>query len=627
MDKFNLSNSRYILAKPIARGGMAEIFLAKSVGDDNFQRIVVAKRILNHFAKEKEFVEMFRDEAHVGKKLQHANIVQVYDFEEVDQSYAIIMEFVNGADFRGVLAAAEVSRMRIPVPMAISIVAMAARGLHYAHTKIDDITSQPLGIVHRDISPQNILVSYQGEVKVTDFGIADADGKITETQPGIVKGKYSYMSPEQISGKHVDARTDVFALSVVLWEALAMKRLFNGINEVETIKMVQNAKISEDLVELNPEVNEQLKAIVMKGLHKDQKKRFQSAGELENELLKFLNATYPEYNPRDISSFMTQTLADKKVTAQENIKSLLTQNNLKAVTGGYNTASTQSDRKIVHSSPSLVINLTEDETNSELKLDQLSISKQLPAPKGTTTHNTLSPTKYSDATKVPPSSARLKKRRQTAQLRKESPSIIISVAAMILIIAISYLIYQKFEDQFKSKSAGAKLKTVTISSVPQRVKIKINNKIINDGAYIQTPFTKKIPKNSKEILIERDGYIGKTINLDSSASFDHLITLQKKPNTKISFVVVESKKYKVSFDINKGFIKAKTPTSLISLPLNKKHILSGTVNANQETHEFKCSFTLKPTTNDRPIKLILDASKPKKTRCLLRNPKKSSIGH
>ena len=108
-----MSKSRYILAKPIARGGMAEIFLAKSVGDDNFQRIVVAKRILNHYAKEKEFVEMFRDEAHVGKKLQHANIVQVYDFEELDESYAIIMEFVNGADFRGVLAAAEVSRMRI----------------------------------------------------------------------------------------------------------------------------------------------------------------------------------------------------------------------------------------------------------------------------------------------------------------------------------------------------------------------------------------------------------------------------------------------------------------------------------------------------------------------------------
>jgi len=204
--------SRYILAKKIARGGMAEIFLGKQVGEDGFQRLVAIKRILPHYSSDQEFSQMFRDEAHICKRLQHANIVRVEGFEEVDGSYALIMEYVDGADLRTLLHAIEQSKKRMPVPMACYITAEAARGLHYAHTKIDEITQQPLGVVHRDVSPQNILVSFEGEIKITDFGIADAESKLTETRPGIVKGKYSYMSPEQISAKQVDARTDIFAL-------------------------------------------------------------------------------------------------------------------------------------------------------------------------------------------------------------------------------------------------------------------------------------------------------------------------------------------------------------------------------------------------------------------------------
>jgi len=620
-----LSNSRYILAKPIARGGMAEIFLAKSVGDDNFQRIVVAKRILNHYAKEKEFVEMFRDEAHVGKKLQHANIVQVYDFEELDESYAIIMEFVNGADFRGVLAAAEVSRMRVPVPMAISIVAMASRGLHYAHTKIDDITGQPLGIVHRDISPQNILVSYQGEVKVTDFGIADADGKITETKPGIVKGKYAYMSPEQISGKHVDARTDVFALCVVLWEALAMKRLFSGVNEVQTIKMVQNAKINEDLSALNSGVNETLKAIVLKGLNKDPKKRYQSAGELENELLKFLNANYPEYNPRDISSFMSKTLAEKKSNAQENIKSLLTQTDKKTV-GSESGSQSSPAKKLTNSSQNLVIKFTEEDSNSNLKIDRSSIIKQQSIRKKIS-HNTLAPSKYSNASKVPPSSARLKRRRQTAQLRRRSPNILVSLVTVAALLVVGYFGYDKYKSKMFKNSVTKNSKAIVITSSPTDVKIKIDNQYVNDGNYTETPFAKVIPKNSQIMRIERDGYISKKFKLNDEPSAKYSATLQKDSRVRYSFLRVESKTYGVTFDINNGYAKGKTPMLLTSLPANKKHVFKGNVKTAKKNYEFKCSLTLKLATRNNPIKLILDTSNPSKTKCILRSPKKSRIGH
>src|SRR5690606_38263945 len=157
----------------------------------------------------------------------------------------------------------------------------------YAHTKVDEITQQPLGIVHRDISPQNILVSYEGEVKITDFGIDDAENKLTETRPGIVKGKYSYMSPEQISGKTVDARTDVFALAIVLWEMLAMRRLFQGENEVDTIQRVKNCRIDLDLRQENSDVDEELDEIIKKALAKDARKRFKSAADFEKELRRY----------------------------------------------------------------------------------------------------------------------------------------------------------------------------------------------------------------------------------------------------------------------------------------------------------------------------------------------------
>lgn len=322
-------DQRYVLSKKIARGGMAEIFLGKHVGEDGFERVCAIKRILPHYSQDQEFVQMFRDEAHICKRLVHANIVRVEGFEEVDGSYAIIMEYVKGADLRTLLHAVEQAKTRVPIPVACYIIAEAARGLHYAHTKIDEITQQRLGIVHRDISPQNLLISVFGEVKVTDFGIADAESKITETRPGIVKGKYSYMSPEQISAKEVDARTDVFALSVVLWEMLAMKRLFQGENEVDTIQKVKNCKIDLDLRLLNPDVDPELDEIVRRGLAKDFRKRTKSADQLEVELRRFLSRKYPEFTPQDLGNFLKQNLESKIAELSQDIKKTLTETNQK----------------------------------------------------------------------------------------------------------------------------------------------------------------------------------------------------------------------------------------------------------------------------------------------------------
>ncbi|RYZ83686.1 MAG: serine/threonine protein kinase [Proteobacteria bacterium] len=167
-----MARNSYVLGKRIARGGMAEIYLGKAIGEAAFQKIVAIKRILPHYASDKEFIEMFRDEAHICKRLTHNNIVAVYDFTEVDGSYALVMEHVDGADLRSLLSACETAKTRLSVPSALFIAACSARALHYSHTKADEITNEALGIVHRDVSPQNILISYEGDVKITDFGIS-----------------------------------------------------------------------------------------------------------------------------------------------------------------------------------------------------------------------------------------------------------------------------------------------------------------------------------------------------------------------------------------------------------------------------------------------------------------------
>jgi serine/threonine protein kinase len=320
-----MAKNTYVLGKRIARGGMAEIYLGKAVGEAAFQRICAIKRILPHYSQDREFVEMFRDEAHICKRLQHANIVQVYDFTEVEGSYALIMEHVDGGDLRTLLSACEIARTRLSVPMALYICANASRALHFAHTKVDEITKEPLGIVHRDISPQNILISYEGEIKITDFGIASAENKITETRPGVVKGKYSYMSPEQVAAKPLDGRSDVFSLAIVLWEALAMKRLFAGQTEVESIRKVQNCEIPYDLRELNSEVDDELLHITLKGLAKDRKNRYQTAAAFEKDLLKYLHSRYSDFTSSELGNFLKRILAKKRDKTQDDIKETLSQ--------------------------------------------------------------------------------------------------------------------------------------------------------------------------------------------------------------------------------------------------------------------------------------------------------------
>ncbi|MDP3234538.1 MAG: serine/threonine-protein kinase [Myxococcales bacterium] len=273
---------RYQLLKKLATGGMAQIYLARQLGVQGFEKLLVVKRILPHLAENEDFITMFLDEARIAARLNHPNVVQIFDLGQQDDTFYIAMEYIHGEDVRKVWKQAERQGTAIPIPLICRIIIESCSGLDYAHKKADP-GGRPLNIVHRDISPQNILVSFEGGVKVVDFGIAKAADQATVTKSGVLKGKYSYMSPEQAQGKQVDARTDVFALGVVLYELLTGARLFKRANDIQTLNAVTECKI-EPPSNVDARLPKDLDAIVMRALAKNRDDRYADAREMQQAL-------------------------------------------------------------------------------------------------------------------------------------------------------------------------------------------------------------------------------------------------------------------------------------------------------------------------------------------------------
>ncbi|MBU0506011.1 serine/threonine protein kinase, partial [bacterium] len=239
---------KYFLTDRIAVGGMAEIYKAKTFGVDGFEKVLAIKKILSHCSADIEFITMLTDEAKLVVNLSHANIVQVYDLGRVGDDYFISMEFIDGINLRDLVEKSRELHEPIPIDIAIYIISEVCRGLDYAHSK-KGTDGEPLEIIHRDISPQNILVSYDGGVKIVDFGIAKAARNLSQTHAGILKGKVNYMAPEQAFGKPMDKRTDVFSLGNVFYELITCKRLFYGESQMEILKKIRNQKITETTFE------------------------------------------------------------------------------------------------------------------------------------------------------------------------------------------------------------------------------------------------------------------------------------------------------------------------------------------------------------------------------------------
>ena len=234
---------KYEIIKRLATGGMAEIFLARVSGLPGFQKMVVIKRILPQLATKTDFVEMFLDEARIAATLQHPNVVQMYDVGVVDGNYFIAMEYLHGEDVRSLSRSLHRQDKKLPLEHALNIVIGVASGLHYAHEKVG-FDGKPLEIVHRDVTPQNIIVTYDGAVKLLDFGIAKASNRFGETRFGTLKGKVPYMSPEQCRGEPLDRRSDIFSLGIMLYELTLGKRLYQGKSDFEVLKQIVEGTVT-----------------------------------------------------------------------------------------------------------------------------------------------------------------------------------------------------------------------------------------------------------------------------------------------------------------------------------------------------------------------------------------------
>jgi len=287
---------RYRVIERIAAGGMAEVFRAESAGLEGFKKKVAIKRVLPHLAGKTEFIGMFLDEARLSAHLGHSNCVQVFDIGQGDDTYFIVMEMVDGSDLKGVITHHRDRGQVLPVEESVLICVRICEGLAYAHELRDD-NGESLRIVHRDMSPPNVLMTRHGEVKIADFGLAKANSQLEESQPGVIKGKFGYLSPEAAQGKSVDHRTDIFAVGIILWEMLAGRRLFQGKTDLQTVKQVQKADIP-DILQFNPNVPKSVLDVMHKALAGDPMQRYQSARQLGDDLNQVLFAL-----PRAVSSF------------------------------------------------------------------------------------------------------------------------------------------------------------------------------------------------------------------------------------------------------------------------------------------------------------------------------------
>jgi serine/threonine protein kinase len=300
---------RYLLMDRIAVGGMAEVFAAKTFGVEGFERLVAIKRILPTMVEDDEFVAMFIDEARIAARLSHATIAQIYELGRHEESYYIAMEYVAGRDVRLLIDKFRKRGEKVPLNVAAFITARMAEGLDYAHSKKDE-NGEPLHVIHRDISPQNILVSYDGEVKIIDFGIAKATGRNQKTQVGILKGKFAYMSPEQVRGIDIDHRSDIFSAGVMLYEMLTGSKLFTGESDFSTLEKVRAGDVRAPS-ELNPAIPPALEQIALKALAKERDERYQNGSALHDDLVRYLAREDEVFSTKSLANFLTATFQEE----------------------------------------------------------------------------------------------------------------------------------------------------------------------------------------------------------------------------------------------------------------------------------------------------------------------------
>lgn len=309
---------KYILLEKLASGGMAEVFLAKSLGASGVNKFLAIKRILPQYSDNKDFIDMFKEEAKIAVNLNHGSVVSIYDFGIERGQFYLVMEYVEGRNLRQVLNELKKRSSQFSIEQVVYMMKEVAAGIDHAHRLIDGTTGKPLNLVHRDMSPQNIMVSFEGEVKVIDFGIAKAESQLEQTKTGTLKGKFGYMSPEQADGQPIDSRTDLFSLGIVLWELLAHDRLFTSNSEAAILRKIRECQIPS-IRKINPSVPVELENIVNKALAKDRSLRYQTSAAFHKDLNRFLNTEYPDFSSHDFAVFVKNAFAESYADSKKKL--------------------------------------------------------------------------------------------------------------------------------------------------------------------------------------------------------------------------------------------------------------------------------------------------------------------
>lgn len=309
----------YLFLKKLAAGGMAEVFLARPASQGGNGRVQVVKRILPHVANNPIFLKMFQTEIQVIMGFNNPHTVQLHDSGDVSGQPFIAMEYLEGKNLKELISKVIEQKRQIPVPTVLSLIAQAAAGLSYAHTFVNKVTGETVNAIHRDISPHNLILSYEGNLKVIDFGIAKAASSMSEqTRVGTIKGKTAYMSPEQVNGQTLDARSDVFALGIVAWELLTLKRPFtkDGDSEINILARIDNCdQFVVPPSQFNPDVPPEVDEIILKALRKNPNERFASASDFQSALRQAMLKLSPNYSYDDTGKIIRSLFADE-ITAE-----------------------------------------------------------------------------------------------------------------------------------------------------------------------------------------------------------------------------------------------------------------------------------------------------------------------
>ena len=521
---------KYYLLERINVGGMAEVYKAKAFGVEGFERLLAVKKILSSIAEDESFINMFIDEAKIAGQLNHPNIAQIFDLGKVDGSYFIALEYIGGKDLKTIFERARRLGEKVSIPRIVYLIMKVCEGLAHAHHK-KDAQGRELNIVHRDVSPQNVLISYEGEVKIIDFGIAKAQGKTSQTQVGILKGKFSYMSPEQVRGLHVDNRSDVFSLGIVLYELLTLERLFLGESDFDTLEKIRKVEMSPPSL-YNPHIPKELEDIVLKALARSPEDRFQTAFEFAEALERFMRNQGHYFTNKDLASYMKEAFSadiefeNKKLEYYRSLNLQPLEPAATNGTNGYATPANPGPRPpgLQWGEEEMETQIFDREDEAELEVDEADIVYADLAPddsamlveedEGAWSSKNVDMSFEDPIDRVLRNSGQRPAVSSTAQLpaaepRRDSPqtmegpvasggtqSWVVVIGIAIAVVAVGFALIWKFVVPHTAP--------ITFETEPKSVQIYVNGTLRHDGP---TPFKVELEPGPTEFELKREGYI------------------------------------------------------------------------------------------------------------------------